>query len=249
MIHWEDYTWDEIEKLIPKLKAVILPVGSCEQHSLHLPLGTDTFSVIKLSEDIAKELEGQVLVLPPIWYGVSPHHMNFPGTITISPETLMALVYEIAESLYRHGVERMIIINGHGGNIDALKLVIRRISDDLGMKVVLINPWELISDVIEKVVESKIWGHACEFETSTALIEIPDKVRVNKIRKPNIRIPKIPYMALWEKNKVITPWNTDDFTDTGAIGDPTKASKEKGEKLYKAMFERTLDFIKKFIES
>ena len=102
---------------------------------------------------------------------------------------------------------------------------------------------------MKKVVESKIWGHACEFETSTALIEIPDKVRVDKIRRPNIKTPKIPYMALWEKNKVVIPWNTDDFTDTGAIGDPTKASKEKGEKLYKAMFERTLDFIKKFIES
>ena len=112
----------------------------------------------------------------------------------------------------------------------------------------LVNPWELIGDVIKELLESKVWGHACEFETSVAMVEIPDKVRIEKIKKPKIKEPKVTYFAIWEQVKVIIPWNTDEFTDTGSIGDPTKATREKGEKLFNAMYERTLDFIKKFIE-
>ncbi len=247
-VRWYEYTWDELADILKKLKAVILPIGSCEQHSLHLPLGMDTYSAIVLSEKVAERLNGKVLVLPPIWYGISPHHMNFPGTITLSDETLISIVLDIARSLKAHGVERLIIINGHGGNVNALSIAIRKIKDNLGLKVVLINPWTLINDVISNVLESKIWGHACEFETSVAFIEVPDKVRRDKIKKPNINEPKVPYVAIWEKNRVITPWNTDDFTDTGSIGDPTKASEEKGKILFDAMLERTLKFIEKFIE-
>jgi len=248
MVYWYDLTWDEVKEKLPNIGTVILPVGSCEQHSLHLPLGTDTYSAIHLSEKVAEALKGKVYVLPPIWYGISPHHMNFPGTITLSEDTLISLVLDIAYSLKQHGIEKLVIINGHGGNIPALTIALREIRDGLGMKAALINPWLFISDITEKVLESKIWGHAGEFETSTAFVDMPGKVRVSKIKKPVIKEPKTPYTAIWEKDKVITPWNTDEFTDTGAIGDPTKASKEKGEKLFNAMLERTIKFIKSFIE-
>ena len=247
-IYWQEYTWNELADVLKKLKAVILPIGSCEQHSLHLPLGMDTYSAIVLSERVAERLNGRVLVLPPIWYGISPHHMNFPGTITLSNETLISIILDIARSLKKHGVKRLIIINGHGGNVNALSIALRKLRDELGLKAVLINPWTLINDVISDVLESKIWGHACEFETSVAFIEIPDKVRRDKIKKPNIIEPGIPYVAIWEKNRVVLPWNTDDFTNTGSIGDPTKASEEKGRILFDAMLKRTLEFIEKFIE-
>ncbi len=248
MIYWNEYTWDEIQNLLDKIKAVILPIGSCEQHSLHLPLGMDSFSAIKLSEKIAKALEEEVLVLPPILYGVSPHHMNFPGTITLSSDTLINIVLDIARSLKHHGVNKLIIINGHGGNTAPLTIALRKIREEVGIEVVLINPWELISDVIMDTLESTVWGHACEFETSEALVIIPNMVRVNKIKKPKIKEQKAPYMTIWEKVKVLWPWNTDELTDTGSIGDPTKASREKGEKLFNAMFERTLEFITHFIK-
>ncbi len=248
MIYWHEHTWEEIKNLLDKIEAVILPIGSCEQHSLHLPLGMDTYSSIVLSEKIAEALNGKVLVLPPIWYGVSPHHMNFPGTITLSSETLISLVFDIAKSLKHHGVKKLIIINGHGGNTAPLTLALRKIREEIGLETVLVNPWELIRDVIMETLESSVWGHACEFETSEALVIIPDKVRINKIKKPELKEQKAPYMALWEKTKVVWPWNTDELTSTGSIGDPTKASREKGEKLFNAMLERTLEFITKFLE-
>ncbi len=247
MIYWHDLTWEEIKERLREIKAVLLPIGSCEQHGPHLPLGTDTYSVIILSERLAENLKGKVYILPPIWYGISPHHMKFPGTITISPQTLANFVFDIASSLKYHGIQKLVIINGHGGNIPTLTDVLRRIRDELGIEVALVNPWILIGDIIQKVLETDIWGHACEFETSTALVEIPDKIRIDKIRKPTLKIPSVRHIAVWEKNRVITPWNTDEFTDTGSIGDPTKASREKGEILFNAMLERTLEFIKDFI--
>jgi len=249
MLEWKDHTWFEISEKINKIKAVILPVGSCEQHSLHLPLGMDTYSSYTLSLEIAKRLNGDILVLPPIWYGISPHHMNFKGTITLAPNTLLSIVRDIAISLDKHGLQKLIIINGHGGNIPTLNLALREIRERTKLDTVLINPWELISDVIKDVLESEIWGHACEFETSIALVIIPDKVRREKITKPMMREPKMKYAALWSPIKISTAWNTDEFTNTGSIGDPTKASKKKGEKLWDAMVERTLDVVKSFIKS
>ncbi len=249
MLEWKDHTWFEISEKINKIKAVILPVGSCEQHSLHLPLGMDSYSSYILSREIASKLSGDVLVLPPIWYGISPHHMHFKGTITLESSTLLSMVRDIARSLDKHGVRKLIIINGHGGNIPTLNLALREIKEKTKLKAILINPWELINDVIKDVLESEIWGHACEFETSVALVIIPDKVRKDKITKPNIKTPKMKYAALWSPIRVTTAWNTDEFTDTGSIGDPTKASVEKGEKLWQAMLERTLSVVKEFIES
>lgn len=249
MFEWKDHTWREISDKISNIKGVILPIGSCEQHSLHLPLGMDTYSSYILALEIAKKLRGEVLVLPPMWYGISPHHMNFKGTITLRPNTLLSIVIDIAISLDKHGIRKLIIINGHGGNIPTLNIVLREIREKTRLNAILINPWELINDIIKNVLESDIWGHACEFETSIALIIIPDKVRKEKITKPIIREPKMKYAALWSPIKINTAWNTDEFTDTGSIGDPTKASEEKGEKLWNAMIERTLSVVEKFIES
>ncbi len=247
MIEWEKYTWIEIKEKLKKIKAVILPVGSIEQHGPHLPLACDTLGAIKLSIAVAERLEEHVLILPPIYFGVSEHHMDFPGTITLSPETLISLVYDIANSLHRHSVGKMIIINGHGGNISPLSIAIRKIKSEIGIDVALVNPWELIKDVISKTIESDVWGHACEFETSLAFVEMPELIRREKIRDPKIKEPA-PYTAIWGENRVVTPWRTIEFTDTGSIGYPTRASKEKGEKLWNAMVDRVSEFIKGFIK-
>jgi len=244
MIFWEKNTWPEIKDKLTKIKAVILPIGSIEQHGPHLPLACDTIGAYKLSQSIASELKENVLVLPPIYYGVSEHHMDFPGTITISTDTLISIVYEIASSLRRFDIKKIIIINGHGGNIPALNIAIRKINENLHMQAILINPWELITDVTEKVLETKIWGHACEFETSIALRIIPEKVVRDKIVDPELNIK-----AHERIEKFIYPWHTKEITNTGSIGYPSKASYEKGERLYNEMLRKTIEHIKNFIGS
>ena len=247
MIEWGKHTWTEIKNNLERIKAVILPVGSTEQHGPHLPLTCDSIFATQMSLEVAKHFNGSILVLPPIYYGVSEHHMDFSGTITISNDTLISLVYEIARSVWQFGVKKFIIINGHGGNKNALSIAIRKIREEIGMDAVLINPYELINDVIAETIESRVWGHACEFETSVALIKMPELIRRDKIIDPKIK-ETISYTSIWEKNIVITPWRTSDFTDTGSIGYPTKATKEKGEKLWTAMLSRVVEFIEEFIK-
>ena len=240
-IYWYDLTWREIRNLDREKTIIILPIGSCEQHSLHLPLGMDSYSAQTLSKDIALKLNGRAFVLPPIWYGASEHHMDFDGTITVRHETLIELVRDIAYSINKHGFKNLVIINGHGGNTSPLDVALRKIREEIGLKIVLINPWELITKEIESTIESDIWGHACEFETSEALWIIPDKVRTEEIVDPEIN------MEMHEKIKnTHIPWHTIEITNTGSIGYPTKATKEKGKKIYEAMVEKTLEMIKKF---
>ena len=238
LIFWNHYTWKEIEELDRNV-ILLLPIGSCEQHSLHLPLGMDYFSAERLAEDIAKKNE-KIYVLPGIPYGVSEHHMDFRGTITLRPETLINIVEDIVGSLHKHGFNNIVIINGHGGNTSPLEVAIRNIKEKMGVKVYLINPWELARDVIDETLESDVWGHACEFETSEALYIIPDLVRKEKIEDPQINKEMHELIG-----KAHMPWHTIEITNTGSLGYPTKASKEKGEKLYKAMLERTIELIKR----
>ncbi|MGQ4891537.1 MAG: creatininase family protein [Candidatus Njordarchaeia archaeon] len=237
-IFWQDLTWPEIRELDRDKTIIILPVGSCEQHSLHLPLGMDSYSAQILSKDVAHKLNGRALVMPPIWYGASEHHMDFDGTITLKHETLIAIIQDIAYSLHRHGFKNIVVINGHGGNTSPIEVALRKIREEIGLRVVLINPWELITNEIESTLESDIWGHACEFETSEAMWIIPDKVREEAITDPKINME----MHNKIKNAHI-PWHTIEITNTGSIGYPTKASKEKGEKLYLAMLEKTVNVI------
>ena len=245
-VRWEDYSWVELGSKIGDVKAVLLPVGSIEQHGPHLPLKTDSLSAYTIALDVAKEFSGEILVLPPIYYGVSEHHMDFVGTITISSDVLIDLVCNIARSVMRHGIKKLVIINGHGGNISALEIAVRRIADE-GMDVILINPWELITDVIEKTLESKIWGHACEFETSVILAIDESVVRKEKIPKNEIKSAG-KYLDLWGKTHVRWAWRTKYFSDYGVLGFPEKASKDKGRILYQEMVKRTREAVEEFIK-
>ncbi|MCR8433462.1 MAG: creatininase family protein [Candidatus Korarchaeota archaeon] len=248
MHEWGFCSWDEIKNAIPRLRAAILPIGSTEQHAYHLPLITDTISAYKFSLEVAKNFGGSILVLPPVYYGVSEHHMDFPGTITISSETLIRLVCEIANSLAKHGVRAIIIINGHGGNTNALSEAVRKLKFEYKINALLINPWELINDTVKEILESDVWGHACEFETSIMLFEEPNLVRLNKVIDPKLRhLGK--HLDFRSKSRAIYPWRTIEFTDTGALGYPSRASREKGERLFSAMLKQTIEAIEEFLKT
>src|SRR5262245_58513915 len=116
-MRWEDLTSPDIDGLDRGRTVVVLPVGSVEQHGRHLPVGTDSVLALEVALAAAKSLGGgRAVVLPPPWYGLSAHHMRFAGTVTLSAETMMALVGDIVASLVAHDFQRIAIVNGHGGN-------------------------------------------------------------------------------------------------------------------------------------
>ncbi|MBT5973710.1 MAG: creatininase family protein, partial [Desulfobacula sp.] len=133
-------TWEEIKiKKDESFKTIILPFGSTEQHGPHLPLGTDTMVAMTLAEDAA--IKANVPVAPPLWFGWSPHHMILPGTITIRPEILAEMAFDIISSLHQHGFDKFVLINGHRiVNIAWMQIAGERAKRELGIKLVIFDP-------------------------------------------------------------------------------------------------------------
>jgi len=242
----QELTWVEAGKAFEKANIAIIPIGSNEQHGPHLPLMNDAATAFEFARMAAEKAKSEIIVAPLIVVGVSDHHMHFPGTITLSPDTLIALVMDMCRSLKAHGIERIALVNGHGGNTPAITIAMRRVKNELGMKVAIINYWELIPDVIEETIKSEVWGHACEFETSIALAIYPDKVRTDALRKAEMKDVRLPYVKPGLKLAVHVSLDWSDYTATGSIGDPTLATREKGEKIINTAVERMATFLDEF---
>ncbi|MGQ9726661.1 MAG: creatininase family protein, partial [Candidatus Bathycorpusculaceae bacterium] len=147
-----ELTWVDVEEYLKEHDVVVVPVGSCEQHGPHLPIDTDAYDAFWLSMKAAEKAQC-ALVAPPIYYGVSLHHMDFPGTVTLTPHTLEQLAYEVAHSLVKHGFRKILFENGHGGNTSALEAAAQRIKADTNA-FVAIDTVSLIPDFIEKQIET-----------------------------------------------------------------------------------------------
>lgn len=161
------------------LKAMIVPTGSTEQHNEHLAMIQDTASVTLVAQQAALALYPQVMVATPVPVGISPHWMDRKGTLTLRRETFLAVVYEICESLKTHGVTRILILNGHGGNVAPLRESVDDFRKKLGINVRTHSYWDAYSrDVVKKYMASgRAPGHAGEFETSFAMAAFPQRVR------------------------------------------------------------------------
>ena len=180
------------------LKAMIVPTGSTEQHNEHLAMIQDTASVTLVAQQAALSLFPQVMVATPVPVGISPHWMDRKGTLTLRRETFLAVVYEICESLKTHGVTRILILNGHGGNSAPLRESLDDFRKRLGINLRAHSYWEAYSrDTIKKYMASgSAPGHAGEFETSFAMAAFPQRVHwegvdYDKVKdRLNIKDPK-----------------------------------------------------------
>jgi creatinine amidohydrolase len=113
-ILWEEFNWKDIKKLTTRMKMVIIPIGSCEQHGPHLPLGADTIDCYEVAKRVSAKT--RVPVIPPLAYGCSQSHGDFPGTLSIRPETMIRMICDIVEWLYRSGIRKVLLLNGHSWN-------------------------------------------------------------------------------------------------------------------------------------
>ena len=172
-----------------RFQTAAIPVGSIEQHLEHLPLGHDTASCTYLAERVAERLYPAVVVAVPISIGISEHHMIHRGTLSAKPAAFLATIFDSAESLIRHGVKNVLILNGHGGNVAPLeaamrqwKLYFQNTHPDAGIH--LHSYWQSIPpDFAKQVTQGgRFPGHAGEFETSFALHAFPETVRVDHLR-------------------------------------------------------------------
>ena len=248
--YYQDYTWLEMREVIQRQPVVVLPIGSVEDHGMHLPLDVDNFLIGSICEEAARRLDGEMLLLPPVSYGYEEHHMDFPGTIDIAMEHMLNFVLDIARSVGRHGFKRILLADGHGSNMPILDLVARRtVLETEALCGTFIWP-SLAKEAIEKVRESEQPGgmaHACELETSLYLYLDPARVQMDKASK-EIGMPpsRFIWMDLMKASPVLLMDRWSRFSKTGVAGDPTLATREKGEKIFEAVVAALIDLVREF---
>jgi len=231
----QEMKWEEVEEALDRSGNVaIIPVGSTEQHGKHLPLGTDSFNAIGLANDAA--LMTGAVVTPPIYFGWSPHHMWLPGTITLRPEVLTELVVDVCKSLAHHGFKKIVIINGHRmANLPPLQQAAAKVQMETGVSVVLLDPYPM-SEKIRGELNIPSIGHGDEMETSHMLFLHPELVEMDKVIE-YIPPPENKISSVWFPHKLPTGEELEKRKEIsgGAGSYPADATREKGEKLHKAL--------------
>ena len=184
-----ELTWVEVEEYLARDDRLLLPVGSTEQHGRHLPLGTDASIAYAIAKEVG-EATG-VLVAPLLPYGMSLHHMAFPGTISLKPSTLEALILEVLQSLHQHGFRRILIVNGHGGNTPSLRSGVATLLSQGPAPALKIRSWWLEPEVKEMLDQLLPPGaYASPGETSPSLVLHPKKVKLERARgRQDLPIP------------------------------------------------------------
>ena len=164
-------TRPEVEEYLKKQDLVLVPVGSTEQHGRHMAIDNDSFTALEMSKRVAERTG--VLVAPVMPFGYSIHHMNFAGTITLKFQTLVEVYREVCESLIHHGFKKIVVMNGHGGNIGAVNEALRMVREDTGVVAynVMVFPTgpNGFGASALGVLRQESGGHACEEETSIGM--------------------------------------------------------------------------------
>jgi creatinine amidohydrolase len=249
-----EMTWMEVKQLLSKPNTVvIMPTGSTEQHGPHLPIGTDSYIGNELTRRVSKHLRKKIpfIVTPPVFFGASSHHIdcNFPGTMSVNLDTYIRLIVDLCSSLIRQGLQKIFLLNSHGGNHDPLKVAVRTIRDEYKVLIALGSYYEIAGEQITRLRESGPGGaaHAGELETSCMLVIKPELVYQDRFKR---QIPKwkSEYLLvdLQRGGSINLAQHFSEFTPTGMVGDATLASKEKGERfleeIAKALSQAILDF-------
>lgn len=220
----------------------VLPLGSTEGHGEHLPYGSDTFVARHLAEAIANKIDG-LLVLPTLPYGMSEHYASFPLTLSLSNDTLVQVLKDLFRSLLHHGIKRLIIINGHDGNISPIDVAARDFRvEHPEMKIAVLEAWWETAGELLPDDTFEVWGglgHAGEGETSINMAINPELVDMGKAVGV---VPKLP-------EHIDVKWLFHELTPYGVTGDPTKASAEKGVKMIEVLTELLISFINQMDEN
>jgi len=234
-----DMTWPLLRSVPRDNTLVLAPIAACEQHSRHLPTSTDTLLVTAVAEGAEQRLAEQVLLLPTQWFGASSHHLCFGATLSAEVDTHVTMLCDLLTPLLDDGYLRILLLNGHGGNIDTMHMALRRLRPRFRDRLLsAASYWELAESELAKLAEGprRFMGHACEFETSMVLALRPDLVRRDEIHDdPPEDDPVLRglYLAGDMKQR----------TDHGAVGYPERASADKGRAFLAAAVERTVDVI------
>ena len=241
-------SWPEVSRAAGEGRIPIVPIGTLEDHGHHLPIDTDVTLVEAICRAAAEQLYDDTVLLPPIVHGYSPHHMDFPGTVTIGWDTFCRYCTDVATSLVRHGFDQVLLVNGHGSNQNLVEMAARLANVEHPEALVaaafyLSGPRS--ASIIEGARESDRGGmaHACELETSLYLHIAPEAVDMDKaVDERGYPSGENVWMD-WSDGplKVMPHWSS--FSESGVQGDATKATADKGKELFEAAVDEIAGFV------
>jgi len=215
-----DATWTDADAADTDL--AVLPVGSTEQHGPHAPLGTDHLAAETVAEAAATNYDDEVIVAPPLTVGVSEEHRQFTGTLWVSPDTFRANVREVVGSLASHGWDRVVVVNGHGGNVPALGEVCSRLSREDDAYAVPFTWFDAVGE------HSADMGHSGPLETAFLRHAHPKLVREERIE--DARDGASDGWGEWTSHANLAH-DVAEFSENGVVGDPGEGDAERGEEL------------------
>jgi creatinine amidohydrolase len=236
-VEWRKLRADQLREKARHDAMVILPVAALEQHGPHLPVEVDTI----LGETVAVRAACRIadrgqnaVVLPVMWTGLSEHHMSFGGTVTLDFPAFAAVIEGICRSVLRHGFKRIVLLNAHGGNENALRTITDDLTPKLNVPIVQFTYWYAAAVAIAEILETQpALMHACEAETSMMLAVRPELVAMD--RAGMAKANSSPDVADVVGGGVYR-WRTIGArSSSGVIGNPEAATPEKGERLFEAI--------------
>ncbi|MCA9044021.1 MAG: creatininase family protein [Planctomycetaceae bacterium] len=222
---------------------VVVPIAAVEQHGPHMPTGTDTLICTAVAEGLESQLPTQVLVTPTFWLGASAHHLRFGATLDADLLLHIQALENIGQCLLDDGFMRLLFVNGHGGNVDPLKVALRRLQvrqpDAL---LVGGSYWDVGQQVMEETLEGdhKSVGHACEFETSLMLHLHPHLVDQSQVRNAGPLVTD-------RIDNLFVSRDMRQRTREGCTGFPELATAEKGSKLFEGIVLRLHETVQRLL--
>jgi creatinine amidohydrolase len=248
-------SWTEVAEAISENAIILLPIGSMEQHGPHMPVGNDNMVAEFVAHKTAEQTNS--LVAPIIPYGCSAVFSNFPGTISVDPETLGAMIRDVCRALIAQGFSRIVFVDNHGGNEFVCEQVARELKAEYGILIGNIYPWNLGYQLMRDTYEDadKAYGHGAEPETSAMLAMFPDDVLLE--RKENGGYGSVGPWQTVGYSKVLVPgqptpgtvyFDSDEVAPNGVTGDSSMATVERGHIWIERVVGFAVAFVKQYDE-
>lgn len=236
-----EMTTDQALAAVRTAPLVIVPVGAQEQHGGGMAMSTDTVRAVGVADRVAERLAGRAVVAPPVPYGVSPHHMAFAGTMTLSPATFMQVLRDLVASLHTHGWRRFLVVTGHGGNNPALSVLAQEyVGSDVAFAWTPVTA--VVSDLITDV--SAVHGHAGEAETAQMLYLAPELVQADRLEPGALTLEEltVPARLARDPRGPRLSVGFDEYHKRGVLGDPRRATAADGRLLVETAADRIAAF-------
>lgn len=250
--HLCDMTTEEAATAADQSPLVLLPVGAFEQHGPALPLGTDLVRAEAVTARVAERLEGRAVIGPSVPVGVSPHHIAFPGTLSLSVTTFRTVLREYLEGLYRHGWRRVLVVTGHGGNNAALTTLAQDLLADLPDLEFAWTPLTSVAaDVVARMPRGEVHGHSGEAETAQMLHVAPGLVREDRFASGTTRLEELDALSRLARRPGHPALQVryDRLSANGVLGDPARATGEDGAAIVTAIVDRITGFVEEWLKA